>query len=104
MKTHLLENLIGCPLEETLAAISADTAALENFLATCSVDTLEHQLTPQWVVLAAGKGTRDRSYGTLEQNTGHHLRGTEYAPTLAALSARQPSGHRCDQPSDGSAY
>ena len=83
MKTHLLENLIGCPLDDTLAAISADAAALENFLATLTADTLEHQLTPQWVVLAAGKGTRIDPTGRLsktlditfgEQNTLQHSR------------------------------
>ena len=58
MKTHPLENLLGCKIEDTLTAISADTTALEAFLSTFSPDALEHQLTPQWVVLAAGKGTR----------------------------------------------
>ena len=83
MKTHLLENLLGCKIEDTLAAISADTTALENFLATHSPDTLEHHLTPQWVVLAAGKGTRIDPTGRLsktlditfgEQNTLQHSR------------------------------
>ena len=99
MKTRLLENLLGCKIEDTLAAISADTAVLEAFLATLPADTLEQHLTPQWVVLAAGKGTRIDPTGRLSktlENVGHHLRGTEYAPTLAALSARQPSRHRCD--------
>ena len=83
MKTHLLENLLGCEIEGTLAAISADTAALETFLATLPEDTLEHQLTPQWVVLAAGKGTRIDPTGRLsktlditfgEQNMLQHSR------------------------------
>lgn len=83
MKTHLLENLLGCKIEETLAAISADTTALESFLATHSPDTLEHHLTPQWIVLAAGKGTRIDPTGRLsktlditfgEQNTLQHSR------------------------------
>ena len=83
MKTHLLENLIGCPIEDTLAAISADAAVLETFLATCPIDSLEHYLTPQWVVLAAGKGTRIDPTGRLsktlditfgEQNTLQHSR------------------------------
>lgn len=67
MKTRLLENLLGCPLEETLSAISADTAALETFLATLPTDTLENDLTPQWVVLAAGKGTRIDPSGHLSK-------------------------------------
>ena len=83
MKTHLLEELLGCELEETLIAISADTAALEDFLSTLPTDTLEHHLTPQWVVLAAGKGTRIDPTGRLsktlditfgEQNTLQHSR------------------------------
>ncbi|MCY3743748.1 MAG: ARMT1-like domain-containing protein [Candidatus Poribacteria bacterium] len=83
MKTHLLENLLGCNIEDTLAAISADTTALENLLSTLPADTLEHQLTPQWVVLAAGKGTRIDPTGRLsktlditfgEQNTLQHAR------------------------------
>lgn len=83
MKTRFLENLLGCELEGTLAAISADTAALETFLATLSTDTLENDLTPQWVVLAAGKGTRIDPTGHLsktlditfgEQNTLQYSR------------------------------
>ncbi len=67
MKTHLLENLLGCKLEDTLAAISADTAALETFLSALPTDTLENHLTPQWVVLAAGKGTRIDPTGRLSK-------------------------------------
>ena len=67
MKTHFLENLLGCDLEDTLTVISADTAALENFLSTRSEDMLEHHLTPQWVVLAAGKGTRIDPTGRLSK-------------------------------------
>lgn len=67
MKTRLLENLLGCPLQETLSAISVDTAALETFLAKISTDTLENDLTPQWVVLAAGKGTRIDPSGRLSK-------------------------------------
>jgi len=83
MKIHILDNLLGCKIEDTLAAISADTAALETFLATLSENTLEHHLTPQWVVLAAGKGTRIDPTGRLsktlditfgEQNTLQHSR------------------------------
>ena len=79
----ILENLLGCKIEDTLAAISADTEALETFLATLPADTLEHQLTPQWVVLAAGKGTRIDPTGRLsktlditfgEQNMLQHSR------------------------------
>ena len=65
--TLILENLLGCPLEGTLAAISADTAALETFLASLPTDSLENYLTPQWVVLAAGKGTRIDATGRLSK-------------------------------------
>ena len=83
MKTRFLENLLGCELEETLAAIQADTAALETFLNTLPIDNLENYLTPQWVVLAAGKGTRIDPTGRLsktlditfgEQNMLQHSR------------------------------
>ncbi len=67
MKTRLLENLLGCKLEDTLAAISVDTAALQIFLSTLPEDSLENHLTPQWVVLAAGKGTRIDPTGRLSK-------------------------------------
>ena len=67
MKTHFLENLLGHDLEETLIAISADADTFETFLATIPADTLEHQLIPQWVVLAAGKGTRIDPTGRLSK-------------------------------------
>ena len=83
MKTNLLENLLGCELEETLTAVSADAAALHNFLSILSDNTFENDLTPQWVVLAAGKGTRIDPTGRLsktldimfgEQNMLQHAR------------------------------
>ena len=83
MKTHLLEHLLGCELEETLIAISADIDTLETFLATLPTDSVENHLTPQWVVLAAGKGTRIDPTGRLsktlditfgEQNMLQHSR------------------------------
>ena len=83
MKTPFLKNLLGCELEETLTAIQVDTAALETFLNTLPIDNLENYLTPQWVVLAAGKGTRIDPTGRLsktlditfgEQNTLQHSR------------------------------
>lgn len=67
MKTHLLENLLGCELEETLIAISADADTFETFLATLPTDSVENYLTPQWVVLAAGKGTRIDPTGRLSK-------------------------------------
>ncbi len=67
MKTHLLENLLGHDLEETLIAISADADTYETFLATLPTDAVENDLTPQWVVLAAGKGTRIDPTGRLSK-------------------------------------
>lgn len=83
MKTHLLENLLGCDLEDTLAAISSDPAEIETFLAKLPTENSEKYLTPQWVVLAAGKGTRIDPTGRLsktlditfgEQNMLQHSR------------------------------
>ena len=67
MKTHHLENLLGCDLEETLIAISADADTYEKFLATLPTDSVENYLTPQWVILAAGKGTRIDPTGRLSK-------------------------------------
>ena len=67
MKTHLLEKLLGCDLEETLIAISADADTYGTFLRTLPTDAIENDLTPQWVVLAAGKGTRIDSTGRLSK-------------------------------------
>ena len=81
--TSTLENLLGCKLEDTLAAISSDPAEIETFLAKLPTDTPEKYLTPQWVVLAAGKGTRIDATGRLSktlditfgaQNTLQHSR------------------------------
>lgn len=67
MKIDFLENLLGCPLQETLAAVSADMTALDTFLTTLPIDNLKNDLTPQWVVLAAGKGTRIDPNGRLSK-------------------------------------
>lgn len=67
MKKRFLENLLGCKLEDTLAAISVDMTALETFLSALPTDSLENYLTPQWVVLAAGKGSRIDPTGRLSK-------------------------------------
>ena len=81
--TSTLENLLGCKLEDILTAISSDPAEIETFLAKLPTDTPEEYLTPQWVVLAAGKGTRIDATGRLsktlditfgEQNMLQHSR------------------------------
>lgn len=61
--THLLEALIG----GKLADVVEDTSALETFLKTLPADALERYLVPQWVVLAAGKGTRIDASGRLSK-------------------------------------
>lgn len=60
---HLLENLIGGKLEDAVE----DTAPLKTFLKTLPADSLERHLVPQWVVLAAGKGTRIDPSGRLSK-------------------------------------
>ncbi len=112
IKKHMLENLIGCPLEETLAAISVDVAALEAFLSTLPTHSLENSLTPQWVVLAAGKGTRIDPTGRLSktlditfggqnvlQRSRQHLPGTRpdiivINPEMAARIEKSESSER----------
>ena len=102
MKIHFLENLLGCKLEDILAAISADTAALETFLSTLPTDSLESYLTPQWVVLAAGKGTRIDPTGRLSktldimfgeenmlQRSRRHLPGTR--PDIVVINPQMAS-------------
>ena len=67
MKTRLLENLLGCKLEDATAEGVFNPDSVETFLTTLPVDTLERDLTPQWVVLAAGKGTRIDASGRLSK-------------------------------------
>jgi uncharacterized protein with ATP-grasp and redox domains/bifunctional N-acetylglucosamine-1-phosphate-uridyltransferase/glucosamine-1-phosphate-acetyltransferase GlmU-like protein len=55
---HILENLLGCKLEDVIEEEVFNSDSLETFLASLPTDSLENYLTPQWVVLAAGKGTR----------------------------------------------
>lgn len=61
--THLLEALVGGKLADAVE----DTSALETFLKTLPADALERHLVPQWVVLAAGKGTRIDASGRLSK-------------------------------------
>ncbi len=61
---HLLESVIG----DKLAAMPDDASApLKTFLKTLPADSLERYLVPQWVVLAAGKGTRIDPSGRLSK-------------------------------------
>ena len=63
----ILENLLGCKLEDILTEITEDPTSLETFLSTLPEENLESYLTPQWVVLAAGKGTRIDPTGRLSK-------------------------------------
>ena len=78
---HILENLLGCKLEDVIEEGVFNSDSLETFLTSLPTD--ENYLTPQWVVLAAGKGTRIDPTGRLsktldimfgEQNMLQHSR------------------------------
>ena len=56
--SQLIEKLLGCPLEDITEGMDVNPETLETFLTSLSSDALETYLSPQWVVLAAGKGTR----------------------------------------------
>ena len=80
---HILENLLGCKLEDVIEKGVFNSDSLETFLTSLPTDSLENHLTPQWVVLAAGKGTRIDPTGRLsktldimfgEQNMLQHSR------------------------------
>ena len=80
---HILENLLGCKLEDVIEEGVFNSDSLETFLTSLPTDSLENYLTPQWVVLAAGKGTRIDPTGRLsktldimfgEQNMLQHSR------------------------------
>lgn len=55
---RILENLLGCKLEDVTKGMDFKPDSLETRLNPIPIDSLEKYLTPQWVVLAAGKGTR----------------------------------------------
>ena len=56
--THILENILGCKLEDVTEGTDFNSDSLETLLNSLPTDSLEDYLSPQWVVLAAGKGTR----------------------------------------------
>ena len=64
---HILENLLGCKLEDVIEEGVFNSDSLETFLTSLPTDSLENHLTPQWVVLAAGKGTRIDPTGRLSK-------------------------------------
>ncbi len=56
--SELIENLLGCKLEDITEGMDVNPDTLQTFLTSLQSDSLETKLTIQWVVLAAGKGTR----------------------------------------------
>ncbi len=65
--THILENILGCKLEDVIAGMDFNLNSLETLLTSLPTDSLENYLSPQWVVLAAGKGTRIDPTGRLSK-------------------------------------
>ena len=57
-KARILEKILGCKLEEATENMDLNPDTLETLLNAIPADAIENNLTPQWVVLAAGKGTR----------------------------------------------
>ncbi len=56
--TGILENILGCELEDVSAGMDFNPDSLQTLFTSLPTDSLENYLSPQWVVLAAGKGTR----------------------------------------------
>lgn len=56
--TGILENILGCELENVTEGMDFNSDSLQTHLTSLPTDSLKNYLSPQWVVLAAGKGTR----------------------------------------------
>lgn len=65
--TTILEKLIGCNLDDITVGIDLNPENIKTFLSSLPTDSLENYLTPQWVILAAGKGTRIDPTGRLSK-------------------------------------
>ncbi len=55
---EIIEDILNCPLEDITEGMDVNPDTLHTFLNSLPSDSLETYLSPQWVVLAAGKGTR----------------------------------------------
>ena len=55
---ELIENIIGIKLRDITSEMDVNPQAIDTFLTSLPSDSLDTFLSPQWVVLAAGKGTR----------------------------------------------
>ncbi|MCG9127109.1 DUF89 family protein [Candidatus Poribacteria bacterium] len=73
---QILENILDCKIDDLISSTVFDSSIIEAFLNSHPSDTLERYLTPQWVILAAGKGTRIDPTGriskTLDIMIGEH--------------------------------
>lgn len=65
--TTILEKLIGSQIDDIIAEMDFDSESIQTFLSSLPSDSLESYLIPQWVVLAAGKGTRIDPTGRLSK-------------------------------------
>ncbi len=65
--TTILEKIIGSKIDDVTAEMDLDSESIETFLSSLPTDSLENYFTPQWVVLAAGKGTRIDPTGRLSK-------------------------------------
>ncbi|MYF98089.1 NTP transferase domain-containing protein, partial [Candidatus Poribacteria bacterium] len=65
--TTILEKLISSKIDDVTAEMDFDSESIQTFLSSLPTDSLENYLTPQWVVLAAGKGTRIDPTGRLSK-------------------------------------
>lgn len=66
-KTEIVENILGCKIEDATDTDVVTQDTLTSHLNSLPTDVLESYLSPQWVVLAAGKGTRIDPTGRLSK-------------------------------------
>ncbi len=74
--TDILENILDCKLDDSSIIQVFSPESLDTLLSLLSKESPKRYLTPQWVVLAAGKGTRidptGRMSKTLDILFGEH--------------------------------
>ena len=56
--SELIEQILDCRLKDITENMDVTPGTFDTFLTSLPSDSLETYLSPQWVVLAAGKGTR----------------------------------------------
>ncbi|RKU30077.1 hypothetical protein C6497_05015 [Candidatus Poribacteria bacterium] len=84
---QILEDILDCKIDELISGSVFDTSIIETILNNLPTDSLTQYLSPQWVILAAGKGTRIDPTGkmskTLDIMLGEHnilQRSRQYLP------------------------